>query len=54
MLYISNNCDRNLLFSMFKVNDISEITGPLIEDNLFVDPDDNLQRILNIIDHIRA
>ena len=54
MLYIANNCNRSLLFSIFKVSDVSEITVQLIEDNIFVDPDENLQRILNIIDYIRG
>jgi hypothetical protein len=54
MLYITTNCNRSLFFSIFKVIDVSEITVPLIEDNIFVDPDENLQRILNIIDYIRG
>ena len=40
--------------SIFKATDASEINVPLLEDNLFVDPDENLQRIINIIDNIRG
>jgi hypothetical protein len=54
ILYIGNNCDRSLFASIFKVTDASEINVPLLEDNLFVDPDENLQRIINIIDNIRG
>lgn len=54
ILYLSNNCERSLFTSLFKVNDVSEINGPLLEDELFVDPDDILQRIINIIDYLRG
>ena len=54
ILYTKFNADVKLIRSLFNVEDLSNIVPPLFEDNVFADPDDLKQRIINIVDYIRG
>ena len=42
------------MFSLFGVDDISQINYNLVEDNVFSEPDNFKQRIMNFVDYLRG
>lgn len=54
IIYTKANADVNLIRSLFGVDDISDINPPLFEDNVFNDPDEVKQRIVNMVDYLRG
>jgi hypothetical protein len=54
IIYTKTNADLKLVKSLFGVDDLSSINPPLFEDNVFNDPDELKQRIINMVDHIRG
>lgn len=53
ILYTKVNCNPKLLYSIYGVKDLSQINGPVMEDTILIDPDQNKQKLMNIIDYIR-
>jgi hypothetical protein len=48
------NADRKLIKSIFNVDDLSMLEGPILEDNVMALTNDVKQRVINIIDYIRG
>jgi hypothetical protein len=54
IVYTKLQAPESLIHSLFGVSDLSMLTSPVVEDNLFGGQiDQNLQKIINIIDYIR-
>jgi len=54
ILYTKQNVSKTLLNSLFNVNDLSEFTATLLEDNIFSETNEIKTKISNIIDSIRG
>ena len=54
IIYIKQNINKKLLHSILGVKDLTELTSPILEDNVLVDPDNIKQALMNIIDYIRS
>jgi hypothetical protein len=54
IIYITQNINPSLLNSLFGVTELEKLSGPFLEDTVFVDPDPLKQRIMNILDYIRG
>jgi protein transport protein SEC24 len=54
VLYTKMNTDKKLINSVFGVNSLSELTPPVLEDNIFGEADEIKQGLINLIDYIRS
>ena len=54
IIYVKTNCDKEILKSLFEVEDLQFLTINVKEDIIFEKMDEFKERIMNIIDYIRA
>lgn len=54
IIYTKLQADPRIIKSIFGVDDLSLIQTPLFEDVVFNDPDENKQKIMNMVDYIRG
>lgn len=54
VLYTKFGAHSRILNSLFGVDDLSKVNLPVFEDNLFAEPDEIKQRIINVVEYIRG
>jgi hypothetical protein len=54
ILYTKLNANKKLIYSIFGVEDLSDLSSPYYEDNILISAEGYRQALMNIIDYIRG
>jgi hypothetical protein len=54
ILYTKLNANKKLLYSIFGVEELSDLHPPIIEDNILANPDGYKHLLVNMIEYIRS